>query len=95
MRRFPVSTVKLDRSLTTLATGGDTSLLEGIAALCRALDMEILAEGVERADQVAPLRALGVRRAQGHLFGGAMAAADVPGYVRRLGRAADDELLAG
>jgi diguanylate cyclase (GGDEF)-like protein len=90
MRRFPVSTVKLDRSLTTLATGGDTSLLEGIAALCRALDMDILAEGVERAEQVAPLRALGVRRAQGHLFGTAMAAADVPGFVRRTGLAAGD-----
>ncbi|MEZ0164824.1 putative bifunctional diguanylate cyclase/phosphodiesterase [Kineococcus sp. LSe6-4] len=95
VRRFPVSTVKLDRSLTTLATGGDTSLLEGITALCRALDMEILAEGVERAEQVAPLRALGVQRAQGHLFGTAMAAADVPGFVRRSGRAAGDGVLAG
>ncbi|MEZ0493857.1 putative bifunctional diguanylate cyclase/phosphodiesterase [Kineococcus sp. TBRC 1896] len=94
MRRFPVSTVKLDRSLTTLATGGDTALLEGIAALCRALDVQILAEGVEHADQVAPLRALGVRRAQGHLFGTAMPAADVPGFVRRTGRAGE-EVLAG
>ncbi|NAZ74175.1 EAL domain-containing protein [Kineococcus sp. T13] len=83
MRRFPISTVKLDRSLTTLVTGGDTSLLEGIAALCRALDMQILAEGVEEAAQLAPLQALGISRAQGHLFGAAMDAGDVPGFVRR------------
>ncbi|PRY09790.1 putative bifunctional diguanylate cyclase/phosphodiesterase [Kineococcus rhizosphaerae] len=93
VRRFPISTVKLDRSLTTLVTGEDTSLLQGISALCRALDMRILAEGVEHAEQIAPLRALGVHRAQGHWFGTAMAAEDVPGYVRRLGRTEDDELL--
>ncbi|GAA0288112.1 putative bifunctional diguanylate cyclase/phosphodiesterase [Kineococcus aurantiacus] len=90
MRRFPVSTVKLDRSLTALATGGDSSLLDGIAALCRAMDVGILAEGVERAEQVAPLRALGVHRAQGHWFGTPMGAADVPGYLRRVGHAGDD-----
>jgi diguanylate cyclase (GGDEF)-like protein len=84
MRRFPISTVKLDRSLTTLVTSGDTSLLEGIAALCRAMDLRILAEGVERGEQLGPLLALGVHRAQGHWFGTAMSADDVPGFVRRL-----------
>ena len=83
MRRFPISTVKLDRSLTTLVTSGDTSLLEGIAALCRAMDLRILAEGVERSEQLGPLLALGVHRAQGHWFGGAMAADDVPRFVQR------------
>lgn len=84
MRRFPVSTVKLDRSLTTLvAGGGDVPLLEGIAALCRALDMDMLAEGVESQAQVEPLRRLGVGSAQGHHFGMPMDADDVPGFVRR------------
>jgi len=95
MRRFPITTVKLDRSLTALVTGGDTSLLEGIAALCRAMDMQILAEGVENPDQLTALHALGVHRAQGHWFGTAMAADDIPGFVGRLGRSETDEALAG
>jgi diguanylate cyclase (GGDEF)-like protein len=90
LRRFPVSTVKLDRSLTTLVTSGDTSLLEGIAALCRALDLRILAEGVERAEQLRPLLGLGVHRAQGHWFGAAMPADDVPAFVARLAGHADE-----
>ena len=84
MRRFPVSTIKLDRSLTALVSGGgDAPLLEGIAALCRALDMRILAEGVEHAEQLEPLRRLGVQLAQGHFFGMPMAPSDVPGFIAR------------
>ncbi|NIZ93266.1 putative bifunctional diguanylate cyclase/phosphodiesterase [Kineococcus rubinsiae] len=84
LRRFPVSTVKLDRSLTMLISdGGDVPLLQGIAALCRALDMRMLAEGVEQEDQIEVLRTLGVDLAQGHHFGVPMGAGDVPGFVRR------------
>lgn len=93
MRRFPITTVKLDRSLTTLVAGGaDVPLLEGIVALCRALDMAILAEGVETQAQVEPLRRLGVGSAQGHLFGMPLPAADVPGFVRRTHAAADGDV---
>ncbi|WP_369053230.1 putative bifunctional diguanylate cyclase/phosphodiesterase [Kineococcus terrestris] len=103
LRRFPVSTVKLDRSLTSLVSaGGDVPLLTGITALCRALDLQVLAEGVEHEGQLAPLRALGVRLAQGNHLGAPMPAEDVPGWVRRTGgagcppdRAAEGDLLLG
>jgi len=96
LRRFPVSTVKLDRSLTVLVSdGGDVPLLQGIAALCRALDMRMLAEGVEQEDQLRLLRALGVELAQGHHLGLPMAADDVAGFVRRTGARREDDVLIG
>jgi diguanylate cyclase (GGDEF)-like protein len=94
LRRFPVSTVKLDRSLTVLVSeGGDVPLLQGIAALCRALDMRMLAEGVEQEDQLRLLRTLGVELAQGHHLGLPMAADDVAGFVRRTGARREDDVL--
>ncbi|NAZ81320.1 EAL domain-containing protein [Kineococcus sp. R8] len=95
LRRFPVSTVKLDRSLTVLVSeGGDVPLLQGIAALCRALDMRMLAEGVEDERQVERLRTLGVDLAQGHHLGLPMGAGDVAGFVRRTcARRGDDVLI--
>jgi len=94
LRRFPVSTVKLDRSLTVLVSdGGDVPLLQGIAALCRALDMRMLAEGVEHEEQIRLLRALGVELAQGHHLGLPMASDDVAGFVRRTGARREDDVL--
>ena len=40
--------------------------------LAESLDLEVVAEGVERADQQLALQAIGVRRMQGWLFAKAM-----------------------
>ncbi|TNM68463.1 GGDEF domain-containing protein [Streptomyces sp. NP160] len=66
LERLPVHIVKIDRSLVS---GVDRSrpraVLEAVVALCRALDLEVVAEGVETAEQAAVVRGLGVQRGQG------------------------------
>ncbi len=71
LRRFPISEVKIDRSLVGELTGGpgdDRSVVAAVIALARALDLQVVAEGVETVDQVRSLRRLGCRVAQGFLF---------------------------
>ncbi|GAA4980406.1 bifunctional diguanylate cyclase/phosphodiesterase [Kineococcus glutinatus] len=75
LRRFPISVVKLDKSLTELVEGSaEVPLLQGISALCRALGVTLLAEGVASGAQVPPLRELGVTYAQGFHFARPLAA---------------------
>ena len=45
---------------------GPNQLLKPIITLARVLDLEVIAEGVERGEQLRTLRALGCDMAQGH-----------------------------
>ena len=71
LKRFPVDVLKIDRSFVTgLGTGSEeTAIVEAIVSMARALDLEVVAEGVERTGQLEELRRLGCQRAQGFLFG--------------------------
>ena len=67
---FQPDTLKLDRGLVA---GIDSSaarraIVAGIAGICRALRIELVAEGVETAAELATLRQLGVALMQGYLF---------------------------
>lgn len=74
LRRFPISVLKLDRSVVVgVDTEGDT-LIAGIAAMAVTLHVDLLAEGVETTAQRDRLVALGVRYGQGWLFARAMPA---------------------
>ncbi|MGZ4619512.1 MAG: EAL domain-containing protein, partial [Frankiaceae bacterium] len=70
LQRFPVHTVKIDRSFV----GGlgesarDTAIVGAITALARTLDLDLVAEGVETSVQRDLLWTLGCRRAQGFHF---------------------------
>jgi diguanylate cyclase (GGDEF)-like protein len=70
LRRLPVDTVKIDRSFVSgVATGSEEwTLARGIIRLVHGLGLLTVAEGVERADQRAHLRALGCGLAQGYYF---------------------------
>jgi PAS domain S-box-containing protein len=76
LNRFPVDTVKIDRSF--IAGLGqrdrDTAIVEAITGLARTLDLTAVAEGVETAEQLVALRALGCTRAQGFHLGRPMPA---------------------
>ncbi|WP_165943426.1 EAL domain-containing protein [Roseicella aquatilis] len=71
LRRLPLSTVKLDRSLVAPLPGepGDIALLRGIRDTARALGLRLVAEGVERPEQRDALAALEFEEGQGFLFG--------------------------
>ncbi len=71
LREFPANEVKIDRTLVDELTGGPedaTSLAAAVIALGLALDLDVIAEGVETLEQAASLRRLGCRNAQGYLF---------------------------
>ena len=68
--QFPYSQLKLDRTIVAGAAGsGFEYILEGFGRMSRETDMQIVAEGVESADQAALLARLGVPLAQGFFFG--------------------------
>ncbi|MGQ0805167.1 MAG: putative bifunctional diguanylate cyclase/phosphodiesterase [Actinomycetota bacterium] len=70
LRHFPVDVLKLDKSFVdgigTLESGA--AIVEAVITMGHALGMRITAEGVERAEQVTELRALGCDAAQGFHF---------------------------
>ena len=70
LQRFPVSTLKIDRSFVTGVgvTATDTAIVASIVALAHALDLDVVAEGVETAEQLAQLRAHHCAKAQGFFF---------------------------
>jgi diguanylate cyclase (GGDEF)-like protein/PAS domain S-box-containing protein len=70
LRRFPVDALKIDRSfvLGVHERPEDTEIVRAIVSLAAALQLGVVAEGVETGEQAAALRALGCELAQGHLF---------------------------
>jgi diguanylate cyclase (GGDEF)-like protein len=68
--RFSVDVLKIDRTFVD-GFGADREgpvLVRAIIELGQALGLEVVAEGIERADQLGPLRALGCQFGQGYLF---------------------------
>ncbi|MBK6657821.1 MAG: EAL domain-containing protein [Proteobacteria bacterium] len=76
LRRLPVTMLKIDRSFVgdIESNESDAHLVESIIALGRALNLTVVAEGVETAGQVSLLRKLGCELAQGYFFARPMGA---------------------
>lgn len=70
LRRFPVDVLKIDRSFVMALDGdeGTGAIVRAITSLARALGMEVTAEGIETAEQLAQARAIGCGRGQGFYF---------------------------
>jgi diguanylate cyclase (GGDEF)-like protein/PAS domain S-box-containing protein len=83
LKRFPVDAVKVDRAFVD-GLGTDphhTALVAAILAMADALDLSVTAEGVETQDQLAHLRRLHCRKAQGFYLSRPLPAADVNRFV--------------
>jgi diguanylate cyclase (GGDEF)-like protein/PAS domain S-box-containing protein len=85
LKRFPFDAVKVDRTFVDgLGTDlHDSALVAAILAMAEALDLEVTAEGVESQDQLANLKKLGCRRAQGFYFSRPMPAADLARFIEK------------
>ena len=77
--RLPIDTVKVDRSfISQLGTATrDASIVEMVIAMARTLQLDVVAEGVETAQQAEVLRGWGCRYAQGYLFARPQPVADL------------------
>jgi diguanylate cyclase (GGDEF)-like protein len=80
LRRLPISEVKIDRSYVSriLTDPHDAAIIRSIIALCSALGMVVVAEGVETVQQRDQLVNFGCGRFQGYLFGPAVPAGAQP-----------------
>jgi len=76
LKRFPLDAVKVDRAFVDgLGTDPhDTALVAAIVAMADALGLEVTAEGVETREQLAHLKRLKCRRAQGFYLARPMSA---------------------
>jgi diguanylate cyclase (GGDEF)-like protein/PAS domain S-box-containing protein len=70
LKRFPIDFLKIDRSFVERLTKDpeDAVIVSGIITLAHTLGMQVIAEGVESAEQLAQLRGLGCDLAQGNYF---------------------------
>ncbi len=69
LRDYPIDIVKIDRSILTSAVNPrGIALLKGMIALIQSLQMKVLCEGVEKAEQEKLLRQLGCDYMQGHYY---------------------------
>jgi diguanylate cyclase (GGDEF)-like protein len=71
LKRFPVDKLKIDRSFTGELPGDpdQCAIVSAIVALAHALELEVIAEGVETEAQLAFLRRCGCDFIQGYLTG--------------------------
>ncbi len=76
LRQLQAHRIKIDRSFVTGLTGSDDKcgLVQAVLALGRWLDIEVVAEGVETADDLATLQAFGCTLFQGYHLGRPMSA---------------------
>jgi len=70
LAELPIDGVKIDRSFTAtmIEDPRRQALVEAILRLAGDLDLEVVAEGIERQDQWEALRRMGCRLGQGYLF---------------------------
>jgi diguanylate cyclase (GGDEF)-like protein len=70
VRRFPIDTLKIDRSFIDGIAGSseDEAIVTAVLSMGRALGVQVVAEGVETEEQATRLRTLGCKLAQGYLF---------------------------
>ncbi len=76
LKRFPIDTLKIDQSFVQDITrgGSDGAIVSAVIAMGKALNIRVVAEGVETTEQLKFLRDHGCYEFQGYLFSRPMAA---------------------
>jgi EAL domain-containing protein (putative c-di-GMP-specific phosphodiesterase class I) len=83
LHRFPIDTLKIDRSFVTQMTDNteNAEIVRTIVTLARSLDMKVIAEGVETREQLRRLGDLECDYGQGYLFSRPVAAAQAVEFL--------------
>ena len=70
LHRFPIDTLKIDRSFVCQMDDAEKNrqIVQSIVGLAHNLSMDVVAEGVETADQERQLTALGCEYGQGYFY---------------------------
>lgn len=85
LKRFPIGSVKIDRSFTREIPqdGNDAAITCAIIAMAHALNLKVVAEGVENDDQLAFLREQHCDEIQGYYFSRPMSAEALEIFMRQ------------
>jgi diguanylate cyclase (GGDEF)-like protein len=86
LQRFPIDTVKIDRSFVKDLPGSTRSrqIVEAILGMARSLHLGVVAEGVETTEQAVMLANMGCNRQQGYLYAKALPALALQGRYASL-----------
>ena len=85
LSRFPIDTLKIDRSFVAGLTqpGNDATIIHAIIAMGRSMKQCVVAEGIETAAQLAALQAHACGEGQGYYFSRPVPAAQLAEQLRR------------
>ncbi|HEV7299988.1 MAG TPA: EAL domain-containing protein [Tepidisphaeraceae bacterium] len=84
LHKFPVDLLKVDRAfIANLDRRRDAAVLHAVMDLAHNLSMTVVAEGIEKAEQVAFLQAVGCDLGQGFLFAKPLSADEATAYLRQ------------
>ena len=84
LQMFPIDFLKIDRQFVREGgADGNGVVLDSMISLAHALDLTVVAEGAETADEVGQLKRLGCDLAQGYFFARPMAPADVMAWMQQ------------
>jgi len=85
LQRFPFQTIKIDRSFVNgMHHTGNVEIIRAIVSMAEGLSMDVTAEGVETAEQLARLKDLSCEFGQGFYFEKPLAPVDVQAMLTRL-----------
>ena len=88
LKRFPIDTVKIDQDFVRDLTSDDAAIISAVISMARALNLRVIAEGVETEEQLAFLRRENCAEMQGFLYSRPLAAAEFEQALRGAPRAA-------
>ncbi|MBI1684174.1 putative bifunctional diguanylate cyclase/phosphodiesterase [Caulobacter hibisci] len=83
LRQFPVDRLKIDKSFVQNVE--DDAIVRAVINLGASMGMKVVAEGVEKPEQLAALTAYGCDQVQGYHFAKPMPAAQVAAFVKAFG----------
>lgn len=83
LSRFPLDTLKIDRSFITNIheQEGNQQIVKAIVQLARSLNLSLVAEGVERVEELAYVESLGIEEVQGYFFAKPMSAEQLTHFL--------------
>jgi diguanylate cyclase (GGDEF)-like protein/PAS domain S-box-containing protein len=87
VKQFPIDRLKIDQCFIRdlITNPSDAAIVRAIVSLGHSLGLEIIAEGVETAKQLALLRAEGCDEAQGFFYARPMSSEDLVAFVTQRG----------
>lgn len=83
LQRFPIDTLKIDRSFVSAIddSSENSEIVRTVVALANALQLEVIAEGIESIEQFRVLQDLGCQYGQGYLFSRPVAAGNAEVFL--------------